>query len=284
MNIKSTAGIFVAVVIVGVGAAFTLSNSDDGAEDMPKTYTPNRAEVHEAVLARLAEYPEVVKIETAFLSIGAGEDAKTWSVRGTFDKENRNIPMFASVEHTCDGDNVSLPCWRLNELVVDGTAVTITGNLMDAGKIPSSSNRAAPAGDTATNSVNQQSGSARQELLNSSTSEAGNAAAKQMAAKAQPSAAPEAPEDDDVVALERETVVQARAPQTNAKLWRTRSDSVNARATPSLEGDVVFNMSTSVPLTLINEEKPWGLFEYPSVNGQTGRVWIHLSVVEPADE
>ena len=291
LGIKAIAFAVVGVVLVvgGVSALALVNSKERKSSDV---YTPSPTAVHGAFMTALGAYPEVIHLQTSFVTIQGASKPKSWSLRGSFPRENRNIPIFAALSHVCDTESDAPNCWRLEELTVDGRDIpTGTPSLSSAS---SDANRSTSVGQSSVSD----GGSA---ASNSQSSNAGSNSATDTADVPERVETPylktstSAPEEtvasgpstdasasssmNESQSNSRETA--AAPPQTEENtFWRTTSDIANARLAPSLDGQVAFKMSSGVPLTLVEERGTWGLFEYPAANDQRGRVWIHMDVVE----
>ena len=201
----------------------------------------------------LAVTQGIMQTEAAFLAIGQGLDETSWSIRGTINKENRYIPVFAAIRYHCANHNEDAQCWSLEKLIIDGVHSPI---------------------DTLKNGSRE----------SSNAEDAENSTAFQIADRPRLQKTVEPPATSKVKA----NISPKQRMQTETSkplmIWRTRSDNVNARSGPGLDTKVVFKMNVTTPLTLIEQRKHWGLFEYSMANDELGHVWIHMSMVQKSSE
>jgi len=270
MNIKFSLSLIAILGVFGIAVFIFLQNEEATVTASLQTYSPNRAEVHDATLDLLAAAPGVVQIGSAFLTIAPGQNGDLWSVRGTFNKENRNIPLFASVRYHCANGKENERCWSLDKLIIDGIPSLIRTHKTDARKRP---NVKGSAGSLAPQSAD------------------GNLLRK--TSKTQPlsgvnaTITPKSQEKSKFEMAGSENKAKANSVQQTpstttvaSPIWRTRSNNVNARSGPGLDYKIIFKMSTTTTLILIEQQEGWGLFEYPAANREQGQVWIHMNMVQ----
>lgn len=253
------------VLVVGGISVLALVNSNE--RETNDVYVPSPTTVRGAFMSALGTYPEIINLQTSFVTIQGDNRFKSWSLRGSFKRENRNIPIFASITHICDAKSDDPDCWRLGELSVDGRNIP-TGTPM-VSSITENTTPSGEAGKAKGDDAGKTTQSSKSDLVPRSAHETTDT----------PSLVPPATTKNAAVPIETKT---ASAQGGDNTIWRTKSDKANARVAPSLDAEIAFTMPSDIPLTLIEERNSWGHFEYPAANKQRGSVWIHMDVVERA--
>ena len=75
---------------------------------------------------------------------------------------------------------------------------------------------------------------------------------------------------------------KSTAPPDKPKInrWRAKQNGVNGRTGPGTQFDLAFKIDKSLTLELKRRDGKWGLFSYPAINGETGEIWIYLSLMK----
>ncbi|MDV7339296.1 hypothetical protein RYZ26_06805 [Terasakiella sp. A23] len=253
---------FLVVVSLGLIAGFLLSSGSD-TDDTQSAYPKvSRKALYEGIAKNLDTLSEDDQLKISMLIPGNVVKENVWSFSGTFKGESADRPFFGQIRMTCQVVETHA-CWKLQELVIDGTPYTlaIEDTVQTEELLPEEKEN-----QILETTENQESG-AKQEI------------------KAE---IEQTPNQEDTISKEIEQSVTKiklppKAPAVKSEeisIYRTVSDNVNARMGPGSDHGIAFKMPSSVSLKLLKKDGKWGEFEYKGANDQTGKIWIALSLVK----
>ena len=181
------------------------------------------------------------------LITGAESSPGIWNFRGSLKGKDGEKPFFGTVRSTCDVYE-NLKCWRLHTLNINGMKLDPynvqddkQSEKLNTGKLPPVTKN--------------------------------NANIKKLTA--QPAASPKSLV---VAPAEKKSTAPPEKPKINR--WRAKQNGVNGRTGPGTQFDLAFKIDKSLTLELKRRDGKWGLFSYPAINGETGEIWIYLSLMK----
>jgi hypothetical protein len=162
-------------------------------------------------------------------------------------------------------------CWQLEELVVDGRQLELVSSKVGKASPENTQflkKNSSELAEKETPVVGEQN----EDLVSNTVPEETSAGGSAPVAKASQDIA-----EEDVPAVRDE---EAMLPVEDVEIWHTTSNTVNARMGPGTDYEIAFQMPTSTPLKLMEEQNGWGRFSYSGQDGKSYSVWVAMSLVE----
>lgn len=248
---------------IGAGGWGYYQHRLDVAKEQEAKFSPNPAEIYAGILEALQPTLQLHEYGLTMLVPGNRMGEFEWNFRGTLSKESARPPFFGRVTYTCGTSDANY-CWHLAELAVDGRQIEIITGAVGNEVVTETSIKQDNTADSA------QAGEGVKQEANSEP------ALEKIAGKI-PSDVPDDAASEEVTAVTSDT---GALPVENVKIWHTTSNTVNARLGPGIDYGVAFQMPSSTPLKLIEEQDSWGRFSYLGEDGKVYSVWMAMSLVE----